>query len=331
MRIELTELRTIERETEIPLKELIRIIEQAIALAYIKHMINRGAKAPAEDEVRVTLDSKSGEISVFVAEYDDEGAVIGEAAVDLSDFGRIAANAAKQVIMQRLRDLSDDVVLGAFKGKEGQLVSGVVQQGPNPRMVHVDLGEVEAILPPEEQVPGEEYKHGMRLRVYVTNVSKGVKGAHVVVSRTHPNLVKKLFELEVPELTDGSVEIISLAREAGHRTKVAVVANREGINAKGTCIGEMGRRVRAVMSQLGEEKIDLVDYSSDLNSFVANALSPAKVSDVFTINNDLKHVRALVPDHMLSLAIGKDGQNARLAARLTGARIDIQPESVMDS
>ncbi|MBT1017744.1 transcription termination/antitermination protein NusA [Canibacter sp. lx-72] len=330
MRIELAELRVIERETEIPLAELVRIIEQAIASAYIKHLTNKGFTAPKDDEVRVALDSKTGEISVYAAEYDEDGAVIGEAAVDLVDFGRIAANAAKQVIMQRLRDLSDDVVLGEFKGKEGQLVSGIVQQGSNPRMVYIDLGEVEAVLPPEEQVPGEEYKHGTRLRVYVTTVSRGPKGPQVVVSRTHPGLVRKLFELEVPELTDGTVEIVSVAREAGHRSKVAVRASIPGINAKGTCIGEMGRRVRAVMDQLCDEKIDLIDYSPNLNVFVGNALSPAKVTDVFPIGKDNKQVRVLVPDFQLSLAIGKDGQNARLAAKLTGAKIDIQPDSVMD-
>ena len=182
----------------------------------------------------------------------------------------------------------------------------------------------------KEQVPGEDYAHGTRLRVYVTSVSKGLKGPQVVVSRTHPGLVRKLFEMEVPEIASGAVEIVSLAREAGHRTKVAVRATQPGINAKGTCIGEMGRRVRAVMSQLGEEKIDIVDYSPDLTEFVSNALSPSKVTDVFMLNADLKQVRALVPDFQLSLAIGREGQNARLAAKLTGAKIDIQPDSVMD-
>ena len=205
-----------------------------------------------------------------------------------------------------------------------------MQQGPNPRMVHVDLGTLEAILPPEEQVPGESYAHGTRIRVYVTSVAKGLKGPQVVVSRTHPQLVRKLFALEVPEIADGTVEIVSLAREAGHRTKVAVKSNDPAINAKGTCIGEMGRRVRAVMAELGEEKIDIVDYSPNLTTFVSNALSPAKVTDAFMLNEDLKQVRALVPDFQLSLAIGKEGQNARLAAKLTGAKIDIQPDSVMD-
>lgn len=331
MRIDLSELKWIEREKEIPFAELVEIIEQAVASAYSKHLVNQGEPAPKAGDVRAQLDTKSGDLTVYQAEYDEAGALIGEAVATAEGFGRIAASAAKQVIVQRLRDLSDDALLGSFKGKEGQIVSGVVQQGPNPRMVHIDLGEVEAVMPPEEQVPGEEYKHGTRMRVYIISVSRGLKGPQVTVSRTHPGLVRKLFELEVPELADGTVEIVSVAREAGHRSKVAVRANKDGVNAKGTCIGEMGRRVRAVMSALGEEKIDLVDYSPDLTVFVANALSPAKVSEVFTLNAEEKQVRALVPDFQLSLAIGKEGQNARLAAKLTGAKIDIQPDSVMES
>ena len=330
MKIDLAMLRGLEREKEIPFEELAEIIEQAIQSAYLRHAENQSIPVPREDEVRVTLDRKTGEISVLVPEVDDEGQVIGEAYVTTDEFGRVASSAAKQVINQRLRDLTDDAVLGAFKDREGQIVSGVVQQGPNPRMVHIDLGELEAILPPEEQVPGEQYPHGTRMRVYVTSVSKGLKGPQVVVSRTHPGLVRKLFEREVPELAEGLVEIVSLAREAGHRTKVAVRAKQAGINAKGTCIGEMGSRVRAVMSELGEEKIDIVDYSPELPRFVANALSPAKVTDVFMLNEALKQVRALVPDFQLSLAIGKEGQNARLAAKLTGAKIDIQPDSIMN-
>lgn len=331
MRIDLSELRAIELDKEIPFEELAEIIEQAINSAYGKHLVGQGKLAPKTGQVRTELDRKTGEINLYEAEYDAEGNLIGEGLIELADFGRVAAYAAKQVIVQRLRDLSEDALLGVFKAKEGQLVSGVVQQGPNPKIVHIDLGEVEAILPPEEQTPGEEYRHGTRLRVYVTSVTKGTKGPHVVVSRTHPGLVRKMFEMEVPELLDGTVEIVSLAREAGHRTKVAVRALKEDVNAKGTCIGEMGRRVRAVMSQLGEEKIDLIDYSPDLTVFVANALSPAKVSEVFTLNAAEKQVRALVPDFQLSLAIGKEGQNARLAAKLTGAKIDIQPDSVMES
>jgi transcription termination/antitermination protein NusA len=327
MDIDLALLKTIEREKEIPFDELARIIEQAILTAYGRHVSPNG-EVPAG--ARATLDRKSGHVSIFTPLTDDEGAVIGEEEQVLDDFGRIGAFAAKQVITQRLRDIADDAVLGEFKGKEGDIVAGVVQQGPNPRMVHVDLGTVEAILPPEEQVPGESYPHGSRLRVYVTSVAKGTKGPSITVSRTHPGLVRKLFALEVPEIAGGLVEIVSLAREAGHRTKIAVKANDPTINAKGACIGELGRRVRAVTEELGGEKIDIVDYDGELARFVANALSPAKVTSSFILDANTKAVRALVPDYQLSLAIGKEGQNARLAAKLTGAKIDIQPDSVLE-
>ncbi len=326
MDIDLAVLRLMEREREIPFDELVQIIEQAILTAYLKHT----GQAP-ESGARSELDRKTGHVTIFVPELDDEGEKIGEAVDSPDDFGRIAAFAAKQVINQRLRDIGDDKVLGEFRGKEGDIVAGVIQQGPNPRMVHIDLGTVEAILPPEEQVPGEDYTHGNRIRVYVTSVAKGLKGPSITVSRTHPGLVRKLFALEVPEIASGIVEIASLAREAGHRTKIAVRATQPGINAKGACIGELGARVRSVTSELGEEKIDIVDWSDDLATFVSNALSPAKVSSAFVVDPGLKAVRALVPDYQLSLAIGKEGQNARLAAKLTGARIDIQPDSVMES
>nr|WP_237488778.1 transcription termination factor NusA [Microbacterium sp. TL13] len=320
-------MKTIEREKEIPFDELARIIEQAILTAYAKH-ISPSGEIPAG--ARAELDRKSGHVGIYTPVLDEEGAVIGEEEQAPDDFGRIAAFAAKQVISQRLRDIADDAVLGEFKGKEGDIVAGVVQQGPNPRMVHVDLGTVEAILPPEEQVPGETYAHGSRLRVYVTSVSKGTKGPQITVSRTHPGLVRKLFALEVPEIAGGLVEIVSLAREAGHRTKIAVKANDPTVNAKGACIGELGRRVRAVTEELAGEKIDIIDYDAELPKFVANALSPAKVTSSFVLDATTKAVRALVPDYQLSLAIGKEGQNARLAAKLTGAKIDIQPDSILE-
>ncbi len=325
MDIDLTMLRLMEREREIPFEELVGIIEQAILTAYLKH-----TEQTPDAGARVELDRKTGHVTVYVPELNDDGEGIGEAVDSPDDFGRISAFAAKQVINQRLRDIGDDKVLGEFRGREGDIVAGVVQQGPNPRMVHIDLGSVEAILPPEEQVPGEEYTHGSRIRVYVTSVSKGLKGPSITVSRTHPGLVRKLFALEVPEIASGLVEIASLAREAGHRTKIAVKATQPGINAKGACIGELGQRVRAVTAELNNEKIDIVDFADDLATFVANALSPAKVTSAFVVDESLKAVRALVPDYQLSLAIGKEGQNARLAAKLTGARIDIQPDSVME-
>ncbi|MET0714964.1 transcription termination factor NusA [Mycetocola miduiensis] len=327
MDIDLNVLKMMEREKEIPFDELVEIIEQAIRTAYVKSQTEPGE---AEPEVRVELNRKTGHVAVLVPERDDEGVVIGEAESTPEDFGRIAAFAAKQVINQRLRDLADDAILGEFKGREGDIVAGVVQQGPNPRMVHIDLGTIEGIMPPEEQVPGEEYRHGARIRVYVTSVAKGMKGPQITLSRTHPSLVRKLFALEVPEIASGVVEIVSLAREAGHRTKIAVRANDPSVNAKGACIGELGRRVRAVTEELGNEKIDIVDYSPNLATFVANALSPAKVTSSFILDESTKAVRALVPDYQLSLAIGKEGQNARLAAKLTGAKIDIQPDSILE-
>lgn len=327
MDIDLGLLRTVEREKEIPFEELVAIIEQAIITAYAKHTSPDGE---LPEGARAKLDTKTGHVAVFVPLLDDEGLVVGEEESTPEGFGRIAAFAAKQVISQRLRDIADDAVLGEFRGKEGDIVAGVIQQGPNPRMVHVDLGSVEAILPPEEQVPGEEYRHGSRIRVYVTSVSKGTKGPSITVSRTHPGLVRKLFALEVPEIASGVVEIVSLAREAGHRTKMAVRTSDAAVNAKGACIGELGRRVRAVTEELGGEKIDIVDFDPELAAFVANALSPAKVTSSFVLDPKIKAVRALVPDYQLSLAIGKEGQNARLAAKLTGAKIDIQPDSVLE-
>jgi len=247
MDIDLTVLRMMEREREIPFEELVTIIEQAILTAYVKH-----TEREPDSGARVELDRKTGHVTIYVPEVDDDGEVVGESVDNPEDFGRIAAFAAKQVINQRLRDIGDDKVLGEFRNREGDIVAGVIQQGPNPRMIHIDLGSVEAILPPEEQVPGEDYAHGSRIRVYVTSVSKGLKGPSITVSRTHPGLVRKLFALEVPEIASGVVEIASLAREAGHRTKIAVRATEPGINAKGACIGELGSRVRAVTKKDGE-------------------------------------------------------------------------------
>ena len=214
-------------------------------------------------------------------------------------------------------------MLGEFRGKEGELVAGQIQQGNNPHMIQVNLGSVEALLPPPEQVPGEKYRHGNRLRAFVDRRTPRTQGPLHHLSRSHPGLVRKLFELEVPEIADRSVEIVALAREAGHRTKIAVKAHQPGINAKGACIGEMGSRVRAVMTELNDEKIDIVDYSDDPATFIANSLSPSKVNSVAITDPDTRSARVVVPDYQLSLAIGKEGQNARLAAKLTGWRIDI--------
>jgi N utilization substance protein A len=321
--IDLSVLKNIERENEIPFKELVEIIEAAVLAAYHRNI-------GTTEKARAQLDQKTGHVLIFTAVLDEEGNQTGETEATPENFGRIAAGAAKQVIASRLREINDEGVFGEFKGKDGDIVAGTIQQGQRQYMVYVDLGSIEAIMPPEEQVPGEDYAHGKRIRVYVTNVSKGTKGPQVTVSRTHPGLVRKLFALEVPEIAEGVVEIVSVAREAGHRTKIAVRAKDPAINAKGACIGELGQRVRAVQSELNDEKIDIVDYSEDLTEFVTQALSPAKASSAYMINAEERQVRVLVPDFQLSLAIGKEGQNARLAAKLTGAKIDIQPDSILE-
>ena len=323
MDIDLRVLKQVEREFEIPVSESITIIEAAILAAYHKAVGNN-------DPARAELNRTTGHVSIYAPVLDEEGNQTGEEEVTPDNFGRIAANAAKQVIANAIRTLNDENIFGEFQGKEGDIVSGTIQQGSKSYMVYVDLGTIEAIMPPEEQVPGEDYSHGRRIRVYVTNVSRGTRGPQVTVSRTHPSLVRKLFALEVPEIASGVVEIVSLAREAGHRTKIAVRATEPGVNAKGSCIGELGQRVRAVTSELNDEKIDIVDYSDDLPTFVASALSPARVSSAFTLDAAARSVRVLVPDFQLSLAIGKEGQNARLAAKLTGAKIDIQPDSILE-
>jgi N utilization substance protein A len=263
----------------------------------------------------------------MVPETDEEGQRIGEYDATPEGFGRVAAATARSVIFQRLRDAEDEQKYGHFVGVEGDIVSGVVQQGRDTRTVLVDLGKIEAIMPLAEQVPGERYAHGTRLRVYVVAVRKELRGPQVVVSRTHPGLVEKLFALEVPEIADGTVEIKAVAREAGHRSKIAVVSHNRDVSAKGACIGPMGQRVRAVMHELNEEKIDIIDHHEDPAKFVAQALSPAKVSSVTVVDAAARAARVVVPDYQLSLAIGREGQNARLAARLTGWRIDIRSDT----
>ena len=320
MDIDLATLRILEREKDIPFDVLVRAIEQALLVAY--HRTDG-----AQKHARVELDRKSGHVVVWAAEVGEDGEVLREYDDTPTGFGRIAATTAKQVILQRLRDVEDEAVLGEFRGREGDIVAGVVQQAHDPRMVHVDLGVVEGLLPPSEQVPGETYEHGARIRCFVVAVRKGPKGPSITLSRTHPNLVRKLFALEVPEVADDTVEITAVAREAGHRTKIAVHSTASGVNAKGACIGPMGQRVRAVMAELHGEKIDIIDHSDDPATFVANALSPARVSGVTVVDAAARSARVIVPDYQLSLAIGKEGQNARLAAKLTGWRIDIRPDT----
>ncbi|MEU4686267.1 transcription termination factor NusA [Streptomyces xinghaiensis] len=323
MDIDMSALRGLVREKEISFDLLVEAIESALLIAYHR---TEGSRRRA----RVELDRENGHVTVWAKEDPedvDEGAEPQEFDDTPSGFGRIAATTAKQVILQRLRDAEEEITFGEYAGREGDVVAGVVQQGKDPKNVLVDIGRLEAILPVQEQVPGEDYSHGARLRSYVVRVAKGVRGPSVTLSRTHPGLVKKLFAMEVPEIADGSVEIAAIAREAGHRTKIAVRSTRSGLNAKGACIGPMGGRVRAVMAELQGEKIDIVDWSDDPAELVAHALSPARVSKVEVVDMAARSARVTVPDYQLSLAIGKEGQNARLAARLTGWRIDIRPDT----
>ena len=321
MDIDMRALRALEHEKDVSFAMLVEAIESALLVAYQR---TEGHQPVA----RVELDRKSGHVTVWAAETDEDGTVLREWDDTPTGFGRIAATTAKQVILQRLRDAEDEAIFGEFAGKEGDIVSGVVQQGKDARNVYVDLGSVEAVLPAPEQVPGETYVHGSRLRCYVVAVRKGMRGPSITLSRTHPNLVRKLFALEVPEIADGTVEIAAIAREAGHRTKIAVRSRRAGVNAKGACIGPMGARARAVMAELHGEKIDIVDWSEDPATFLAQALQPAAVTRVEIVDEQARAARITVPDYQLSLAIGREGQNARLAARLTGWRIDIRPDVV---
>jgi N utilization substance protein A len=319
MDIDLSILRMLEREKEISFDVLVEAIEQALLTAYHK-------TPGAQERARVALDRKTGHVTVLAVEVDAEGNPLGEYDDTPEGFGRIAATTAKQIMLQRLRDAEDDIRFGEFSGREGDIVSGVIQQGRNPDDVLVDLGKLEALLPVGERVPGESYTHGSRIKCLVVSVRKGMRGPQVTLSRSHPNLVRKLFALEVPEIADGTVEIAAIAREAGHRTKVAVRSNVSGVNPKGSCIGPMGQRVRNVMAELHGEKIDIVDWSDEPARLVANALSPAQVSSVEVVSAEARSARVVVPDFQLSLAIGKEGQNARLAARLTGWRIDIRSD-----
>jgi len=320
MDIDLTALRQLEQDRGIKVEVMIAALEEALLHAY--------EKVPGHlPGARVALERKTGRVVVWVPELDAEGEQIGESDGTPHDFGRVAAATARQIIMSRIREAEDEQRYGQFLAKEGDIVLGTVQQDTESRTVRVDLGSVEAILPQAEQVPGESYTHGTKLRVYVLAVRKELRGPQIVVSRTHPGLVEKLFRLEVPEIVDGVVEIKGVAREAGHRTKIAVRSKTPDVSAKGAMIGPMGQRVRAVMNELNGEKIDIIDWSEDPAEFVAQALSPARVSAATVVDLAERRARAIVPDYQLSLAIGRDGQNARLAARLTGWRIDIRSDT----
>ena len=319
---------------------LYQAVEEALITAYKKNF-------GSSQNVRVDLNKQTGEIHVYARknivehvndalqelsieearklnpnyELDD----IIELEVTPKNFGRIAAQNAKQVVVQRIREAERGMVFEKFSSRENDIVNGVVQRLEN-RNVYIDLGRAEAILMPNEQIPGEVYQHHDRIKTYIVEVKKTNKGPQIMVSRTHPGLLKRLFELEVPEIHDGLVEIKSVAREAGMRSKIAVYTKDENIDPVGACVGQKGMRVQTIVNELRGEKIDIVKYSSNPEQYVANALSPAKVILAEADDNE-KICRVIVPDYQLSLAIGKEGQNARLAAKLTGWKIDIKSES----
>ncbi len=274
----------------------------------------------------VTIDPDSMDIRVFAQDLDEEGEPVGdEFDVTPDDFGRIAAQTARQVMTQRIREFERDLKYEEYAGREGDIVTGMIQQSDS-RYTLLDLGRVEALLPQAEQVPYERPEANTRLKAYIVEVRKTAKGPQIVVSRTHPGLIKRLFELEVPEIADGVVEIRACAREPGHRTKISVASNDPNVDPVGACVGARGARVRMVVNELRGEKIDIVPFSDDTVDFVMKALSPAKVKEVL-IDEDTGTATVIVPDYQLSLAIGKEGQNARLAARMTGWRIDIKSET----
>src|ERR1700682_3913970 len=327
MNIDMAALHAIEADKGITVDVVVETIKSALLTAY-RH--TEGHEADAH----IDIDRKTGIVKVIARETDADGNVISEWDDTPEGFGRIAATTARQVILQRLRDAENEKNYGEFSTREGEIVGGVIQRDSRAHaraLVVVRMGSEtkgsEGVIPAAEQVPGERYEHGDRLRCYVVGVSRGSREPLITLSRTHPNLVRKLFALEVPEIADVSVEIVAVAREAGHRSKIAVRSRVPGLNAKGACIGPMGQRVRNVMSELSGEKIDIIDYDEDAARFVANALSPAKVVSVTVVDPNARAARVVVPDFQLSLAIGKEGQNARLAARLTGWRIDIRGDS----
>ena len=313
-------LNHIAREKGIPVETLLDALANALVAAY-----KRTPKAA--EEAFVTIDPESGEIRVYGQELDEDGHVVREWDDTPDDFGRIAAQTAKQVILQRIREVERDQKYEEYAGREGDIVTGIIQQSDN-RYTLLDLGRVEALMPQAEQVPYERPEPGARVKAYIVEVRKTAKGPQIVVSRTHPGLIKRLFELEVPELTSGVIEIKAAAREPGHRTKVAVASNDEKVDPIGACVGSQGSRVKMVTNELRGEKVDIVEYKDDPAQFVTNALGPAKVKEV-RLDEETGTATVVVTDHQLSLAIGKEGQNARLAARLTGWRVDIKSETML--
>jgi len=311
-------LANIEREKGISIEIMLEALANALVTAY-KRMPD------AAEEALVEIDVETGDIRVVAQELDEDGNVTREWDDTPADFGRIAAQTAKQVILQRIREAEREMKYEEFAGREGALVTGIIQQ-TDARYTLLDLGRVEALLPQAEQIQNERYEHGSRLKAYIVEVRKTAKGPQIVVSRTHPGLVKELFELEVPEIVDGVVDLKAIAREPGHRTKIAVASNDPNVDPVGACVGARGSRVRMVVNELHGEKVDIVPYTDDPAELVMKALAPARVREV-RIHPETGTAEVIVPDFQLSLAIGKEGQNARLAARMSGWRVDIKSET----
>jgi N utilization substance protein A len=316
-------LKQLEREKGIDQFVILDRLEQALASTY-KKMLD------LENEVRVTIDRDTGSIKVFELVREDpedlEGPILEERDITPPDVSRIAAQTAKQVILQIIREAEREQIFDEYVDRVGDIVTGIVQQSDS-RYTLVSLRQgVEALLPPAEQPPTERYDHNQRLKAYIIEVRKTFKEPSIVVSRTHPGLLKRLFELEVPEIYDGVVEIKSIAREPGLRSKIAVSSREPGLDPVGACVGPKGSRVRMIVSELRGERIDVIPWNDEPSAFVANSLSPAKVLRVF-VSDETHTATVIVPDDQLSLAIGKEGQNARLAAKLTGWRIDIKSET----
>ena len=319
--IDMTEaVRMLAAEKGITVDTLLQALADALVSAYKR-------RADAADEVEVQIDPDTMEIRFVAYDIDDEGNWVNarDDTPTKNELGRIAAQTFRQVMNQRIREAERDRKFEEYANREGDIVTGIIQQSDS-RYTLLDLGRVEALLPQAEQVPYERPEPNARLKAYIVEVRKTAKGPQIVVSRTHPGLIKRLFELEVPEIADGIVENKACAREPGHRTKIAVWSNDHNVDPVGACVGARGARVRMVVNELRGEKIDIVPFSDDAADFVAKALSPAKVKEV-RIHEDTGTAEVIVPDHQLSLSIGKEGQNARLAARLTGWRVDIKSET----
>lgn len=300
----------------------------AILDAFANALVAAYKRSPgAAEEARVTIDPDSGEVTVYAQELDEDGNVVEEweDTPEGEAFGRIAAQSFKQVMQFKLREAKREKVFEMYEGREGDLVTGIVQQ-VDYRSVILDLGDAEAILPGSERIPFERLDRGNRVKALILEVRNEAKGSQIVVSRSHPDLVRRLLELEVPELTDGTVEIVNIAREPGHRTKIAVISHDPNVDPKGACVGARGSRVRQVVNELRGEKVDVVQWRDDVAQFIAEALGPAKVKEVH-IDGEEKSADVIVSEHQLSLAIGKEGQNARLAARLSGYKVDIRSDS----